>query len=138
DATVPYLPHDKPRYLMGVGNPDDIVGAVARGIDMFDCVIPTRAGRNARAYTSTGEMNLRNAKYTEDPSPLDATCLCPACRNYSRAYLHHLFNAQEMLGPMLLTHHNLHYYQTLMREIREAIGNGTFAEYAQRSQRQEC
>jgi queuine tRNA-ribosyltransferase len=121
DATVPHLPTDAPRYLMGVGTPDDIIGAVQRGIDMFDCVMPTRAGRTARAYTSGGVFNLRNARFADDPSPLDPTCACPACTRHSRAYLHHLFKAEEMLGPMLLTWHNLSYYQALMRGLRAAI-----------------
>ena len=124
DYTVPYLQQDRPRYLMGVGKPDDIIGAVQRGIDMFDCVIPTRAGRFARAYTNEGERNLRNAKYMDDDRPLQANCLCPACKNYSRAYLHHLFRADEMLGPMLLTWHNLAFYQQLMQGIRDAIAAG--------------
>ena len=121
DATVPLLPADRPRYLMGVGTPDDIIGAVQRGIDMFDCVIPTRAGRTARAYTSRGVLNLRNARFADDPRPLDPACGCPACTRHSRAYLHHLFKAEEMLGPMLLTWHNLRYYQDLMRGLRAAI-----------------
>ncbi|MGE0415867.1 MAG: tRNA guanosine(34) transglycosylase Tgt [Acetobacteraceae bacterium] len=121
DATVPHLPNDKPRYLMGVGTPDDIVGAVQRGIDMFDCVIPTRAGRTARAYTSRGVFNLRNARFADDDRPLDPGCPCPACARHVRAYLHHLFRAEEMLGPMLLTWHNITYYQTLMAGLREAI-----------------
>jgi queuine tRNA-ribosyltransferase len=121
DATMPHLPTDAPRYLMGVGTPDDIIGAVQRGIDMFDCVIPTRAGRTARAYTSRGVFNLRNARFAEDPLPLDPDCGCPACARHSRAYLHHLFKAEEMLGPMLLTWHNLSYYQALMRGLRAAI-----------------
>ena len=121
DATVPHLPADTPRYLMGVGTPDDIVGAVQRGIDMFDCVIPTRAGRTARAYTSRGMFNLRNARFAGDAAPLDASCACPACTRHSRAYLHHLFKAEEMLGPMLLTWHNVRYYQDLMRDLRAAI-----------------
>jgi queuine tRNA-ribosyltransferase len=121
DATVPYLPTDAPRYLMGVGTPDDIIGAVKRGVDLFDCVIPTRAGRTARAYTSAGVFNLRNARFADDPAPLDATCRCPACARHSRAYLHHLFRAEEMLGPMLLTWHNVQYYQDLMRGLRSAI-----------------
>ena len=124
DYTVPHLPKDKPRYLMGVGKPDDIIGAVKRGIDMFDCVIPTRSGRFARAYTDKGERNLRNAKYSEDPRPLQETCPCPACSHYSRAYLHHLFKCEEMLGPMLLTWHNLTFYQTLMQGLRQAITAG--------------
>jgi queuine tRNA-ribosyltransferase len=121
DATVPHLPADAPRYLMGVGTPDDIVGAVQRGIDMFDCVIPTRAGRTARAYTSRGVFNLRNARFADDGAPLDAACRCPACTRHSRAYLHHLFKAEEMLGPMLLTWHNVQYYQDLMRGLGVAI-----------------
>jgi queuine tRNA-ribosyltransferase len=121
DATVPGLPVNAPRYLMGVGTPDDIIGAVQRGIDMFDCVIPTRAGRTARAYTSGGVFNLRNARFADDGGPLDAECICPACARHCRAYLHHLFKAEEMLGPMLLTWHNLSYYQTLMRALRAAI-----------------
>jgi len=132
DATVAHLPEDAPRYLMGVGTPDDIIKAVERGIDMFDCVIPTRAGRTARAYTSTGIYNLRNARFAGDPDPLDRACDCPACSKHSRAYLHHLFRASEMLGPMLLTWHNLTYYQTLMRNIRHAIKNGQFSELASR------
>jgi len=121
DATVPRLPAEKPRYLMGVGTPDDLLGAVARGVDMFDCVIPTRGGRTARAFTSWGIANLRNARFADDPRPLDAACSCPACMRHSRAYLHHLFRAGEMLGPMLLTWHNLSYYQDLMRAMRQAI-----------------
>jgi len=130
EATVPYLPTDAPRYLMGVGKPDDIVGAVERGVDMFDCVIPTRSGRNARAYTSMGEINLRNARHAEDPRPLDPASSSPINR-YSRAYLHHLFKADEMLGPMLLTQHNLHYYQELMQGLRAAIAEGRLANHAQ-------
>ncbi|WP_144186362.1 tRNA guanosine(34) transglycosylase Tgt [Elioraea rosea] len=121
DATVPLLPRDRPHYLMGVGTPADILGAVARGIDMFDCVMPTRAGRTARAYTRHGQMNLRNARFADDARPLDPECACPACARHSRAYLHHLFKAGEMLGPMLLTWHNITYYQDLMRGLREAI-----------------
>ncbi len=121
DATVPHLPADAPRYLMGVGTPDDIIGAVQRGVDMFDCVIPTRAGRTARAYTSRGVFNLRNARFADEGLPLDPDCACPACVRHSRAYLHHLFKAEEMLGPMLLTWHNLCYYQFLMRGLRAAI-----------------
>jgi queuine tRNA-ribosyltransferase len=120
-ATVPSLPQHAPRYLMGVGTPDDIIGAVQRGIDMFDCVIPTRAGRTARAYTSRGVLNLRNARFADDAAPLDEGCRCPGCARHSRAYLHHLFKAAEMLGPMLLTWHNVQYYQDLMRGLRAAI-----------------
>ncbi len=130
DATVPHLPQDKPRYLMGVGTPDDIIGAVQRGIDMFDCVIPTRGGRTARAYTSRGVFNLRNARFADDRAPLDASCRCPACVRHSRAYLHHLFKAEEMLGPMLLTWHNVQYYQELMRGLRVAIGERRLEAYA--------
>jgi queuine tRNA-ribosyltransferase len=126
DVTVPHLPEDKPRYLMGVGTPDDILSAVARGIDMFDCVIPTRAGRTARAYTTTGVHNLRNARFADDPAPLDADCDCPACNKHSRAYLHHLFRTREMLGPILLTWHNITFYQFLMRNIRSSIMAGSF------------
>ena len=128
DATAPLLPPAKPRYLMGVGTPDDLLGAVARGIDMFDCVIPTRAGRTARAYTSAGVLNLRNAAHADDARPLDPRCDCPACARHSRAYLHHLFKAEEMLGPMLVTWHNLHYYQHLMRTLRGAIVAGRLGE----------
>ncbi|MBI1274387.1 tRNA guanosine(34) transglycosylase Tgt [bacterium] len=121
DVTVPHLPTHKPRYLMGVGKPLDIVGAVLRGVDMFDCVIPTRSGRLARAYTSIGEVNIRNARFAEDPLPLDEACNCPTCSRFSRAYLHHLFKADEMLGPILMTWHNLSYYQELTRQLRTAI-----------------
>lgn len=129
DFTMPALPTDRPRYLMGVGKPDDILGAVERGIDMFDCVIPTRSGRNARAYTSRGEVNLRNARHADDPRALDEATDSPV-NQYSRAYLHHLFKADEMLGPMLLTQHNLHYYQHLMAGIRAAIARGELAKHA--------
>ena len=130
EATVPHLPEEQPRYLMGVGTPDDIVGAVMRGIDMFDCVMPTRAGRTARAYTRRGTLNLRNARHQEDEGPLDPACGCTACRRHSRAYLHHLFRASEMLGPMLLTQHNITYYQDLMRGLREAICRGELNAHA--------
>ena len=129
-ATTPHLPQDRPRYLMGVGRPSDIVGAVLRGVDMFDCVMPTRSGRTAQAFTRHGTLNLRNACHKDDPSPLDSECRCPACRNYSRAYLHHLVRTKEILGVMLLTWHNLTYYQDLMRSIRQAIKDGTFEEFA--------
>lgn len=131
DFTMPHMPQDRPRYLMGVGKPDDIVGAVMRGVDMFDCVIPTRSGRNARAYTDEGEKNLRNAQYRDDARPLQESCACPACRNYSRAYLHHLFKADEMLGPILLTWHNLAFYQQLMAQLRDAITHGSLTEFAE-------
>jgi queuine tRNA-ribosyltransferase len=130
DETVPALPDDRPRYLMGVGKPADIVGAVLRGIDMFDCVLPTRSGRTAQAFTREGTLNLRNARHIDDKGPLDEACACPACTRYSRAYLHHLFRAEEMLGPILLTWHNLAYYQDLMRELRAAIAAGRLADYA--------
>lgn len=129
DYTPGMLPTDKPRYLMGVGKPEDILGAVERGVDMFDCVIPTRSARNARAYTSMGEINLRNARHADDPRPLDPGCDSPINR-YSRAYLHHLFKADEMLGPMLLTQHNLTYYQRLMQGIRDAIAAGALKTHA--------
>ena len=121
DFTVPHLPEDRPRYLMGVGTPDDIIGAVRRGVDMFDCVMPTRAGRTARAFTSRGIFNLRNARFADDAAALDPDCGCPGCSRHSRAYLHHLFKAGEMLGPMLLTWHNLTYYLGLTRGLRRAI-----------------
>lgn len=128
DATVPHLPPECARYLMGVGKPDDIVGAVARGVDMFDCVLPTRSGRTGQAFTRRGTVNLRNARHVEDPRPLDAACRCPACRNYSRAYLHHLIKAGEILASMLLTWHNLTYYQDLMAGLRAAIEGQRLAE----------
>ncbi|MDH3235275.1 MAG: tRNA guanosine(34) transglycosylase Tgt [Alphaproteobacteria bacterium] len=128
EATVPHLPAGTPHYLMGVGKPADIVGAVARGIDLFDCVLPTRSGRTGQAFTRAGTLNMRNARHAEDGGPLDPECRCPACRGHSRAYLHHLFKADEMLGPILLTAHNLTYYQDLMRDIGDAIEAGTFAE----------
>lgn len=130
EATCPELPADKPRYLMGVGTPDDILKSVARGIDMFDCVMPTRAGRHGLAYTRRGKVNLRNARHAEDPRPLDEESDCPAARDYSRAYLHHLVKSGEALGAMLLTWNNLAYYQRLMQDIRNAIEQGDFAERA--------
>jgi queuine tRNA-ribosyltransferase len=129
DTTVPLLPADRPRYLMGVGRPADIVGAVRRGIDMFDCVLPTRGGRTAQAFTRRGELNLRNARHRDDPRPIDEQCTCPACRNHSRAYLHHLVRSEEILGAMLLTWHNLHYYQDIMRGLRGAIENGSLCHW---------
>jgi queuine tRNA-ribosyltransferase len=128
--TIPHLPEEAPRYLMGVGTPNDILSAVERGIDMFDCVIPTRSGRTARAYTVSGVHNLRNARFADDPAPLDPGCACPGCTKHSRAYLHHLFRAGEVLGPMLLTWHNLTFYQSLMRGIRSSIKSGRFSLYA--------
>ncbi|PKU22284.1 tRNA guanosine(34) transglycosylase Tgt [Telmatospirillum siberiense] len=130
DVTTPLLPEDRPRYLMGVGKPSDIVGSVMRGIDMFDCVMPTRSGRTGQAFTRRGPVNIRNARHQEDPRPLDEACGCPACRSYSRAYLHHLARAEEVLGLMLMTWHNLHYYQDLMRELRAAIAEGRLSRYA--------
>jgi queuine tRNA-ribosyltransferase len=130
DTTLPLLPADRPRYLMGVGTPDDLIGAVSRGIDMFDCVMPTRAGRTGRAFTSGGVFNLRNARFATDARPLDPLCSCPACTRHPRGYLHHLFKAEEMLGPMLLTWHNLAYYQDLMRGLRAAIVEGRFTQHA--------
>jgi queuine tRNA-ribosyltransferase len=129
DITTPMLPARKPRYLMGVGTPDDLLGSVARGVDMFDCVMPTRAGRTARAFTSAGILNLRNARFIDDGGPLDENCRCLACARHSRAYLHHLFRCAEILGPMLLTAHNLTYYQTLMVGARKAILGGVYAAY---------
>ncbi len=126
DATTPLLPASAPRYLMGVGTPSDLIESVRRGVDMFDCVIPTRSGRTGRAYTSRGVLNLRNARHAEDSAPLDPDCDCPACTKHSRAYLHHLIKAEEMLGPMLLTWHNIRYYQTLMARLRRAILEGRF------------
>ncbi len=123
DITMPHLPDDRPRYLMGVGRPDDIVGAVRRGVDMFDCVLPTRSGRTGQAFTSRGTVNIRNARHQEDPRPLDETCACVACTRHSRAYLHHLFRCQEILGPVLLTTHNLTFYQSLMAGLRGAISD---------------
>ncbi len=124
------LPEDKPRYLMGVGKPDDLVGAVERGVDMFDCVLPSRSGRNGQAFTWTGPLNIRNAKHAEDTGPLDERCTCPVCATYSRAYLHHLVKSGEMLGAMLMTEHNLSFYQQLMQGMRDAIAEQRFAEYA--------
>ena len=130
DYAPEQLPVDRPRYLMGVGKPDDLVGAVERGIDMFDCVLPTRSGRNGQAFTWNGPINLRNAKFAEDPEPIDAASDCGASREYSKAYLHHLIKSHEMLGAMLLTEHNLAFYQSLMRAMREAIENQRFAQFA--------
>ncbi len=132
DVTVPVLPKDKPHYLMGVGKPDDLVSAVARGIDMFDCVLPTRSGRTDQAFTRRGTVNMRNARHKEDTRPLDPDCTCYTCTNYSRAYLHHLVMAKEILGMMLLTRHNLHYYQELMADMRGAIENSAFSAFQNR------
>ncbi len=127
DYAPEQLPEDKPRYLMGVGKPDDLVGAVARGIDMFDCVLPSRSGRTGQVFTRRGVLNIKNARHADDPRPLDEDCTCPACRGYSRAYLHHVFRSQEMISGMLLTWHNLQYYQDIMAGMRAAISAGTFA-----------
>ncbi|MFC0203390.1 tRNA guanosine(34) transglycosylase Tgt [Novosphingobium soli] len=124
------LPQDRPRYLMGVGKPDDLVGAVERGVDMFDCVLPTRSGRNGQAFTWSGPLNMRNARHAEDTGPVDARCGCPVCATYTRAYLHHLIRAGEMLGAMLLTEHNLWFYQQLMQGMRDAITAQRFATFA--------
>jgi queuine tRNA-ribosyltransferase len=130
DHTAPALPNDRPRYLMGVGTPADLVGAVARGIDMFDCVMPTRSGRTGQAFTRRGKVNIRNARHQDDLRPLDADCGCPACTGFSRAYLHHLHRAEEMLGPILLTWHNLTYYQDLMAQLRRSIEAGCLGDTA--------
>ncbi|MBT9382454.1 tRNA guanosine(34) transglycosylase Tgt [Pseudooceanicola sp. CBS1P-1] len=126
DYAPDQLPTDKPRYLMGVGKPDDIVGAVKRGVDMMDCVLPSRSGRTGQAWTRHGVVNIKNARHADDPRPLDEHCTCPACRNYSRAYLHHVFRSHEMISGMLLTWHNLHYFQELMQGMRDAIAEGRF------------
>ena len=129
DFAADMLPTDKPRYLMGVGKPSDIVGAVKRGIDMMDCVLPSRSGRTGQAFTHRGVVNIKNARHQNDPRPLDLSCQCPACKNYSRAYLHHVFKSQEIISSMLITWHNLHYYQDLMKKMRTAILNQSFAEF---------
>ncbi|MFG6531809.1 MULTISPECIES: tRNA guanosine(34) transglycosylase Tgt [unclassified Sulfitobacter] len=129
DFSTDMLPEDKPRYLMGVGKPDDIVGAVARGIDMMDCVLPSRSGRTGQVFTRMGVLNIKNARHQDDPRPLDENCSCPACRNYSRAYLHHVFRSQEIISSMLLTWHNLQYYQDIMAGMREAIAAGRFTQW---------
>ncbi len=139
DYASDYLPQDKPRYLMGVGKPDDIVGAVARGIDMMDCVLPSRSGRTGQVFTRNGVVNIKNARHADDPRHLDEACTCPACSKYSRAYLHHVFRSNEMISGMLLTWHNLHYFQEIMQGMRDAIAAGTFAAWqadfhAQRAQ----
>jgi len=129
DYAPGFLPEDRPRYLMGVGKPDDIVGAVERGVDMMDCVLPSRSGRTGQAFTRRGVVNIKNARHQDDPRPLDEDCACPACRSYSRAYLHHVFRAGEIISSMLLTWHNLHYYQELMAGLREAIAGGRLAAF---------
>ncbi|HEX6741309.1 MAG TPA: tRNA guanosine(34) transglycosylase Tgt [Sphingomicrobium sp.] len=130
DFAVPMLPADKPRYLMGVGKPDDIVEAVVRGIDMFDCVLPTRSGRTGQAFTADGPLNLRNARFAEDPEPIEPGCPCPACATFSRAYVHHLVRSGEILGAMLMTQHNLWFYQRLMQGLREAIAEARLQAFA--------
>lgn len=131
DYAPDMLPQDKPRYLMGVGKPDDIVGAVARGIDMMDCVLPSRSGRTGQAFTRHGVVNIKNARHADDPRPLDENCSCPACSKYSRAYLHHVFRSNEMISGMLLTWHNLHYFQDIMEGMRGAIAAGSFDAWQQ-------
>ncbi len=130
DFTPDFLPSDRPRYLMGVGRPEDILGAVRRGIDMFDCVMPTRSGRTGQAFTRFGELNMRNARHAADPAPIDPACSCPACTSYTRGYIHHLIKAKEILAAMLLTWHNLHYYQELMQGIRAAITAGRLDDFS--------
>lgn len=130
EATIPHLPSDHPRYLMGVGKPDDIAGAVLRGVDMFDCVLPTRSGRNGQAFTWDGPLNLKNARHAEDPAPLDPACRCPACNQFSRAYLHHVVKAGEIIAAMLLTWHNLSFYQDLMAALRDAVANRQATDFA--------
>jgi len=130
---APALPAERPRYLMGVGTPDDLLAAVARGIDMFDCVLPTRNGRHGLAFTRFGPINLRNARHANDPRPIDDASACPAARDYSRAYLHHLVKANEMLGAILLTMVNLAYYQELMAGMRTAITAGNFTDFSLRT-----
>src|SRR6187399_2371005 len=130
DFAVPMLPDDAPRYLMGVGKPDDLVGAVERGLDMFDCVLPTRSGRTGQAFTHAGSLNIRNARFAEDQGPLDSDCPCPVCANWTRAYIHHLVRAGEILGAMLMTEHNLNFYQQLMAGLRAAISDGRLAAFA--------
>jgi queuine tRNA-ribosyltransferase len=130
DFATGMLPHDRPRYLMGVGKPDDIVGAVERGIDMFDCVLPTRSGRNGQAFTHDGPLNIRNAKFAEDQGPIDPDCACSVCSTWSRAYLHHLIRSGEILGAMLMTEHNISFYQQLMQGLRDAIAEGRLKSFA--------
>ena len=131
DTTVPHLPEDAPRYLMGVGKPPDLVGAVQRGVDMFDCVLPTRSGRTSQAFTRRGTLNMKNSRHIKDSRPMDPDCACYVCKNYSRAYINHLLKCQEMLGPMLITRHNLHYYQELMAGLRGAIEAGSLDQFAE-------
>ena len=135
EVTLPVLPTEQPRYLMGVGTPDDIVESIARGVDMFDCVMPSRAGRHGLAFTRFGKINLKNSRHAEDPRPLDPESNCEASRDYSRAYLHHLVKSNELLASMLITWNNLHYYQKLMQDSRTAIINGNFAEFSDRTKK---
>ena len=130
DFAAPMLPAEKPRYLMGVGKPDDVVEAVIRGIDMFDCVLPTRSGRTGQAFTANGPLNLRNARFAEDPEPIEPGCPCPACAKFERAYVHHLVKSGEILGAMLMTQHNLWFYQRLMQSLRDAIGGRRLEAFA--------
>ena len=130
DFAVDMLPADRPRYLMGVGKPDDIVEAVVRGIDMFDCVLPTRSGRTGQAFTADGPINIRNARFSEDPEPIEADCHCPACAQFSRAYVHHLVKSGEILGAMLMTQHNLWFYQRMMQDLRDAISEQRLQAFA--------
>jgi len=132
EYTAGLLPRDRPRYLMGVGTPDDLLEGVARGIDMFDCVIPTRNARNACAFTSEGKVIIKNARYARDEGPLDTACACAVCQRYSRRYLRHLFVTGEMLGPILATHHNIHFYLDTMRRMRQSLLFGEFAEFRNR------
>jgi len=136
DYAPAMLPEDRPRYLMGVGKPDDLVGAVERGIDLFDCVLPTRSGRNGQAFTWNGPLNLRNARHAEDTGPLDTRCACPVYTTYSRAYIHHLVKSGEMLGAMLVTEHNLSFYQALMQGMRDSIAAGQFSSFASNFRRE--
>ena len=130
DFAVGMLPVDKPRYLMGVGKPDDLVEAVVRGIDMFDCVLPTRSGRTGQAFTADGALNLRNARFAEDEEPIEPGCPCPACTTFSRAYVHHLVKSGEILGAMLMTQHNLWFYQRMMQGLRDAIAEQRLTQFA--------
>jgi len=129
DDIAPELPPEQPRYLMGVGTPEDLVEAVARGVDMFDCVLPTRNGRTGQAFTSNGKLNVKNARWLSDTSPLDDSCSCSVCRRYSRAYLRHLYVSGEMLASMLLTHHNLAFFLDTMRRVRQSIRSGDFTKF---------
>lgn len=131
EYTVPHLPEDRPRYLMGVGKPDDLVGAVLRGVDMFDCVLPTRSGRNGQAFTWDGPINIKNARFVEDTAPIDEACRCEACTHYNRAYINHLVKSGEILGSMLMTWHNLQFYQDLMAAMRQAISEGRLVEFSE-------